>query len=146
VVWVGGVRRSSGVQASVEFPDDLEKRAFRSGNGELGWTRRDVPAVISILEDRQRAILGGELWWVPEGETRWTGIIPQRVGHPGVYHWDTEREPGEAWLAYVRRCALHSLQAVDALPGSDDLPADLSGRILYNLTWVSEAEFLNLTR
>ena len=130
----------------VRFPDDLEKRAFRAGNGELGWTRQDARAAISVLEDGQRAILGGELWWVPEGETQWTGIIPQRVGHPAVYHWETEREPGEAWPAYVHRCGLESLQAVDALPGSDDLPTDLSGSILYNLTWVSEAEFLNLDR
>lgn len=26
------------------------------------------------------------------------------------------------------------------MPASDDLPTDLSGRILYNLTWVSEDE------
>jgi hypothetical protein len=120
------------------FPADLETRAYRSGNGEFGWTREEARIAISVLEDQQQAILGGELWWVREGETRWTGIIPQRVGYPGVYHWETEREAGEEWLAYVHRCALESLLAVDTLPGSDDLPADMSGRILYNLTWVSE--------
>lgn len=120
------------------FPIDLETRAFRSGNGELGWTREEARVAISALEAQQQAILGGELWWVPEGETRWTGIIPQRVGYPAAYHWETEREADEEWLAYVHRCAVESRQAVDALPGGDDLRADLAGRILYNLTWASE--------
>lgn len=122
------------------FPADLETRAYRSGNGEFGWTREEARIAISVLVDKQLAILGGELWWVPEGEARWTGIIPQRHGYPSVYHWETEREAGEEWPFYVHRCGLHSLQAIDAMPASDDLPTDLSGRILYNLTWVSEDE------
>jgi hypothetical protein len=122
------------------FPADLETRAYRAGNGEFGWTREEARIAISVLVDQHRAILGGELWWVPEGETQWTGIIPQRDGRPGVHHWETEREAGEGWPAYVHRCGLHSRQAIDGMPSSDDLPTDLSGRILYNLTWVSDDE------
>jgi len=83
------------------FPTDLEQRAFRAANGEFGWSREDAQSAISILVQQQLAILGGEVWWVPEGASGWTGIIPQRVGHPGVYAWSTEREPGEEWAAYV---------------------------------------------
>jgi len=35
---------------------------------------------------------------------------------------------------------------VERWPGPDDLPPDLPGRILYNLTWVTEAEFQDLSR
>jgi hypothetical protein len=128
------------------FPADLETRAYRAGNGEFGWTREEARIAIAVLVDKQLAILGGEVWWVPEGESGWTGIIPQRRGPPGVYHWDTEREAQEEWLAYVQRCGMHSLQAIDAMPASDDVPTDLSGRILYNLSWVSEDELWALKK
>jgi hypothetical protein len=51
---------------------------------------------------------------------------------------------GEEWAAFVERCAEESLQAIDRWPGADDLPDGLSGRILYNLTWVAETEFRDL--
>jgi hypothetical protein len=47
------------------FSLDLERAAFRSSNGEFGWTREQVPLVIEILRSRQLGILGGELWWIP---------------------------------------------------------------------------------
>jgi hypothetical protein len=54
-----------------------------------------------------------------------------------VYHWETTREAGEDWDHYVARCAEDSLLAIGRWPGVDDLPPDLGGRVLYNLTWVS---------
>jgi hypothetical protein len=50
---------------------------------------------------------------------------------------------GEAWDAYVERCARESLQSIARWPAPDDLPADLQGRILYNLTWVAETEYFS---
>ena len=125
---------------------DLEERAFRAPNGEFGWRREDVRLVVPILVTDCVAILGGEVWWVPDGADRWTGLIPQRDGPDAVYPWETKRDQGEEWMAFVRRCAAESLQCVDRFPADTDLPPDLGGQILYNVPWVSEDEYLDLDR
>jgi hypothetical protein len=128
------------------FPRELERDAFRASNGELGWTRAQIPSVVNILRTQGLGILGGELWWVRDGFTDWAGLIPQRHGPPGVYVWETKREPSESWPHFMDRGASDALAAVERWPAPEDLPADLPGRILYNLTWVSEAEFGKLTK
>ncbi len=79
-----------------------------------------------------------------DGAPSWNGLIPQRDGPDAVYHWETERLPKEPWPGFVNRCAADTIAAVGDLPGVDELPADLPGRILYNLTWVSKAEYEEL--
>ena len=123
------------------FPPELEP-GFRANNGEFGWARERIPLVVDILRRRSLAILGGELWWVFDGGVR--GLVPQRQGPPAIYPWETPRHSGEPWAFFVKRCANDTLAAVARGPAPEDLPHDLEGRILYNLTWVSEAEFENL--
>jgi hypothetical protein len=72
------------------FSPELERAAFRASNGEFGWTRSQIPAVVEILHSNGLGILGGELWWVRDGFTDWDGCIPQQHGPPGVYHWGDE--------------------------------------------------------
>jgi hypothetical protein len=122
------------------FPPELERGAFRASNGEFGWTRAQIPVVVEALQADGLAILGGELWWVRDGFADWVGVIPQRHGPPGVYHWETTREPGEPWPHFGERGASDALAAVERWPTPTDLPPDLLGRILYNLTWVSDVE------
>ena len=126
------------------FPPVLQP-AFRANNGEFAWAREQIPLVVDILRRRSLAILGGELWWVRNGIPGWD-LIPQRKGPPAVYPWETTRRVGELWTSFVERCATDTLAAVARYPASEDLPPDLEGRILYNLTWVSEAEFDNLSK
>lgn len=126
------------------FPTELTRRGFQASNGEFGWSREDVRLAVSILVQQQRAILGGELWWVPDGARDWTGLIPQRTGPDAVYPWETTRAAGEEWATFVARCADDSLQAIERWPAVEDLPTNLEGRILYNLTWVSENEYREL--
>ena len=126
------------------FPRDLIRRAFQASNGELAWSREDAPVAISVLVQQQRAILGGELWWVPDGGRDWRGLIPQREGPDAVCPWETARAAGEDWVAFVKRCAENSLSAIERWPAVDDLPTDLGGRVLYNLTCVSETEYREL--
>jgi hypothetical protein len=123
------------------FPAELERDAFRMDNGEFGWTRAQIPRVIEVLRAREFGILGGELWWVREESTNWKGCIPQRHGPPGVYTWETKRRPTESWQEFVGRGAANALAAVERWPEPEELPPDLPGRILYNLTWVSEADY-----
>ena len=127
------------------FPPKLEQDAFRASNGEFGWTREQIPAIVNILRSQGMGILGGELWWVRDASKHWAGLIPQRHGPPGVYVWETRREPGETWPHFVEKCASETLAAAERWPTPGDLPPDLPGRVLYNLTWVSEVEFKHLS-
>jgi hypothetical protein len=126
------------------FPSDLIHRSFQASNGELAWSREDARLAVPILVRQQRAILGGELWWVPDGAGEWTGLIPQRQGPDAVYPWETTRAAGEDWSTFVLRCAGDSLKAIGRWPAAEELPTDLRGRVLYNLTWVSESEYREL--
>jgi len=126
------------------IPAKLKSTSFRAVNGEYGWTRAQVPQVVEILSAHGRAILGGELWRVPEGSLSWNGLIPQREGPAAVYAWETKRRGKEPWSRFVGRCASDTIAAVNRWPARADLPAKLSGRILYNLTWVDEAEYQKL--
>lgn len=128
------------------FPPELERAAYRECNGEFGWTRSQAMAAVKVLVAHSFAILGGELWWVREGVPGWRGSIPQRQGPPAVYAWETDRLPGEPWSTFVERSVADTLAALSRWPQPDDLPSDLPGRILYNLTWASEVEFAQLRR
>jgi hypothetical protein len=81
------------------------------------------------------------LWWVRDGSTNREGCIPQRHDPPGVYTWETKRQPAEGWQQFVERSASGARAAAKRWPGPEDLPPDLPGRILYNLTWVSETAY-----
>jgi hypothetical protein len=122
-------------------PTELERTAFQTPDGALGWNRDDARLAISALARQGLAVIGGELWWVPDVDRRWTVLVPRRGGDAAVQTWTTEREDGEDWPAFVGRCAAESTAAVERWPDPDDLPADLAGRILYNLSWVSETEY-----
>lgn len=127
------------------FPPELEHDAFRADNGEFGWTRAQIPIVVDVLRSHGMGILGGELWWVQD-EATIRSVIPQRHGPPVVYPWVTNRRHGEPWPDFVERGASDTLAAVERFPELGDLPSDLGGRILYNLTWVSDVEFENLVK
>lgn len=124
----------------IVFPPDLERDAFRTDNGEYGWTRAQIPQVVNILRSLEMAILGGELWWVTGDSKSWD-LIPQRDGGRAVYTWDGDRLPGESWPAFVERGAAEALAHMERWPACLDLPPNLDGRILCNLCWVSQLEY-----
>jgi hypothetical protein len=127
-------------QGALVFLFELEHDAFRADNGELGWTRAQIPLVVNLLSSQQFGIFGGELWWVRDGIKGWSGLVPQRHGPPAVYTWETKRRIGEPWEDFVERGASDAIAAVERWPGPEDLPHDLPGRILYNLTYASGFE------
>jgi hypothetical protein len=127
--------------AAVE-PPGLPPPAHRSRGGECAWTRADAKVAAAVLAQRRLAVLGGEVWRVVDG--RINGVVPQRSGPPAVYAWDSRRNAGESWQAYVERCARESQTWIERWPEPDDLPTGLDGTILYNLTWVDEREYRTL--
>lgn len=127
------------------FPPGLQQQAFRAGD-EFGWTREQIPLVVDLLCSNQMGILGGELWWIDDESGSWYMSIPQQSGPPGVYAWTTDRRSGEQWPDFVKRGAADAMSKVHSWPEPGDLPPSLPGRVLYNLTWVSEAEFSELVK
>jgi hypothetical protein len=123
------------------FPPELESVAFRTENGEFGWTRAQIPQVVEVLRSQGMGILGGELWWLRDESTSCYLLIPQRHGPPAVYTWAADRLPGESWSDFVERGASDALAHVERWPAELDLPPGLEGRILCNLAWVSESEY-----
>ena len=121
--------------------EEIEKEAFRATNAEFGWTRAQIHHVVPILRSQLLAVVGGEVWWVLDGARSWNGLIPQRNGPDGVYTWETKRRPDESWSSFVTRCASDTIAAVEKWPVAGELRQNLPGRILYNLTWVTEAEY-----
>lgn len=119
------------------FPADLEQGSFKLSNGEYGWTREQALRAITILVEHNKAILGGELWWIPPGATTFD-LIPQVEGGKACYVWETREEPDESWSNFVRRCAAESLKCVKELPRPGEVPPDFPGQILYNLTWTPD--------
>lgn len=125
------------------FPVELERDAFRSQNGEFGWTRGQAIVAIEKLRSHDMAILGGELWWVKEAGLIRTSL-PRRQGSPALYVWSNDRQPDELWAQFVERGASEALAHVQRDPKPEDMPPALKGRILYSFTWVSETEFEEL--
>ncbi len=128
------------------IPPDLEQAAYTDSNGEQAWDRDEALRLIGVLAGQGLAIMSGEVWFLAAGARQWTALVPQRAGRPAAYAWATEREAGEEWTAFVSRCRTEASTSVSRMPGPDDLPDNLSGRILYNLNWVGEAEHDQIER
>ena len=95
------------------FPTELTSRSFQVSDGEFGWSREDARLTVSLLVQQQHAILGGELWWVPDGARDWTVLIPQRRGSDAVYAWETKRAAtplvGEKYIRRPSKATLFML-------------------------------------
>lgn len=124
------------------FPPELERDAFRSDNGEFGWTQAQIPTVVEILRSHRMGILGGELWWVRDGATDWE-LLPRRNGSRDAYVWTTNRRSGEPWLDFVERGGNEAVGAVQSFPRLMNFPSDLRGRIFFNS---SDVEFDELAK
>jgi hypothetical protein len=125
------------------IPKRLESEAFRAPNGEFAWTRNQARELVPILAAHQTAVLGGELWWVAGNPPDLSATIPQAEGPSAVYAWETRRQADERWLQFVDRCAVETLSAIMELPREGELPSNVQGRVLYNLTWATEKDYDN---
>ena len=127
----------------MQFAPYLEVSAHRSCNGEYAWRRPEALRAARALADAGYAILGGELWAV-RGREVW-GAIPQRSGPPTIYHWEAEPAPSEAWDSFVVRAHVEARAAINSLPGDDEVAIPADADICYNLTWISEQEYADLS-
>ena|ERR1700719_324167 len=128
------------------FPPELEREAFRTDSGELGWTRAHIPLVVDVIRAHGMGILGGELWWIHGQPPRLDFHIPQRLGPPAIYTWAADRLPSESWPDFVERGATDALAHVEKWPNALELPHGLEGQIMCSLAWISELEYGKLSR
>lgn len=128
----------------MQFPPDLDVKAFHARNGERAWRRPDALAVARLLASEGLAILGGELWLI-RGTTIIAGLR-LRSGETAVYHWSCERASSEAWAAFVERSGRDCVAAIEALPGEDEVDSVPGDEIYYNLTWIAEDELQRRSR
>lgn len=124
------------------LPQELRDRSFESRNGERAWSREDVSAVVDYLSSQDLAVLGGEVWRVHDS-CIFAGFL-DADGREGIYAWSTSRNPEEPWNEFLRRCAAETISAVAEFPARVQIQPGLPGRILFNLTWVSEGEYEEL--
>lgn len=124
--------------------DAIPPAPFTASNGEVGWTRDQVPRAVAALVDGGYAILGGELWLVDSPQGAWTGLVAQASGPDGVYAWHTERHLLEPLHEFVRRSGQETLDAVQRYPRPGEVPNAIQGSLVYNLTWCTEQEWADL--
>src|SRR5262245_29395481 len=121
----------------MELPQELEVAAFRSQDGEYAWQRSQALDAVLALANSGRAILGGELWLVRDGQI--FVELHRRSGPAEVYTWATERLREEPWPTYVARACGKALAAIQA-PLLAEVIVPSNAKVYYNLTWADADE------
>ncbi|MDQ3633108.1 MAG: Imm40 family immunity protein [Acidobacteriota bacterium] len=124
------------------LPEKAKETIFHTSGEEYAWKRDDVADVVESLTEEDYGILGGEAWIVENGSV-W-GILPLRSGGTAVFAWDTDKRALETWKQFVQRAAKETLSWIEKLNTEDDVPPEKSAFVCYNLTYVTEKEYLEL--
>jgi hypothetical protein len=128
---------------SHSLPASVISKAYESpGAKEYAWRREDVPEAAAALAAAGKAILGGEVWLVPDVQSNWSGLIPSASGSPdGIWSWDTSpRAQGEGWQAYCERTCQESVAAVSSMQVESESAAHVRSFLWFNMTYVAEDE------
>jgi hypothetical protein len=120
------------------FPSNLGDAAFIVGD-DAGWPLSLAAEAVNWLKANNYAVLGTELWAVNNG--RVSSLPMGQRGLPECHGNTVNRELGEEWQAFVRRCGAETLAYLQCFN-----PAEISeeGELYFNIIWVNEEEFGNL--
>jgi hypothetical protein len=121
-----------------DVPSELRVAAFRADN-EAAWPPVLAVAAVEWFGTHGYGVLGTEIWLLKD-----VGIQTLGMGLSGMreVHGNTvNRGNQESWSSFVVRAAVETRTYLQAFK-----PADIveQGRLVFNVTWVSEAEFKNL--
>jgi hypothetical protein len=123
-----------------DFPSELRVSAFRADN-EAAWPPVLAVAAVEWFGTHGYGVLGTELWLLKD-----VGIQSLPMGLSGMreVHGNTvNRGNQESWSSFVARAAAETRTYLQAFKPTDVLE---QGRLVFNVTWVSEAEFKDLER
>jgi hypothetical protein len=122
-----------------DFPSELRVAAFRAGD-EVTWPPMLAAATVEWLGTNGYAVLGTELWFSKDA-----AIQSLPVGFSGLreVHGNTvNRGNEESWSSFVARAGSETRTYLQAFKPSDIVE---QGQFVFNVVWVSEAEFQNLS-
>ena len=130
-----------------DLPARLREAMFKSSSGELAWPLDEAGEAVTWIASRGLSTLGGEAWHLDEvGQI--TAVIPVTGSAiPAVRGWSVkDRQQDEHWQAFVVRCRDEGLIALarEAATIREEVPPTLHRGLRYNLTVVSEQEYLEL--
>jgi hypothetical protein len=121
-----------------DFPSELRVAAFRADN-EAAWPPVLAVAAVEWFGMHGYGVLGTELWLLKD-----EGIqsLPMGLsGMPEVHGNTVNRENQESWSSFVARAAAETGTYLKAFKPTDIVE---QGRLVFNVTWVSAAEFKDL--
>ena len=125
------------------IPNTILQTAFKYGNEEYAWLKKDVAEALTALSENGYAMLGGELWIVKYSKIY--GLLPCKDGSSGCFHWNTqEKQPNESWSEYCGRTATESLELISGLNVESCVLPELIDYVYYNLCFVTESEYAEL--
>ena len=126
----------------MNLPEKAKETIFHTSGEEYAWKRADIPDVVEALAEEDYAILGGEAWTVENGVICPT--VPMPDGNSAIFVWDTEKRAFETWKQFVQRAAKETVSFIDKYNTEDEVPPEESAFVCYNLTYVTEKEYLEL--
>jgi hypothetical protein len=121
------------------FPPELEVLAFKAGE-EVAWPVSVSASAVEWFGRHGYAVLGTELWLLKDGAKQSLPIGPS--GMREVYGNTVNRKSKEAWSTFVARAAAETGAYLQEFNPSDIVEG---GEVYFNVVWVSEDEFKNLS-
>lgn len=121
------------------FPPELAVLAFKAGE-EVAWPVSVSTSAVEWFGRHGYAVLGTELWLLKDGAIQSLPIGLSGMGE--VYGNTVNRESKEAWSTFVARAAAETGAYLQEFNPSDIVE---DGQVYFNVVWVSEDEFKNLS-
>ena len=126
--------------ASLAGMEAVLASAFGAGDGAFAWKRDKLPEVLETLATANLAIVGGEIWGIRDFEI--FPAVPTRYGHTRILAWSAaDKTPDTNWPNYVRECARHARQAIQALDAESQVVPAFRHRLVYHLLFFSEHDY-----
>jgi hypothetical protein len=113
--------------------------AFKAGE-EVAWPVSVSTSAVEWFGRHGYAVLGTELWLLKDGAIQSLPIGLSGMGE--VYGNTVNRESKEAWSTFVARAAAETGAYLQEFNPSDIVE---DGQVYFNVVWVSEDEFKNLS-
>jgi hypothetical protein len=120
------------------FPAELAAAAFRVAD-DVAWPAMLGAEAVEWFGLNGYAVLGTELWLLKDEKIQ---SLPVGLSGMREVHGNTvNRERGEAWNSFVTRAAAETGVYLQSFKASDIVE---QGKVYFNVTWVSEADFESL--